>query len=409
LGRFSSSVGVVGVDFGASAIKLLQLRERAGQVEVLGAARINSPGIHASHLPARLVEHLRGALSSGGFVGRKCVVSLPRAAVHLQAVRLPRMSDGELKQAATWEASQRFNLPRTGMQADFMRTGAVPGAGEAREEILLLAASHDSIHACVDPLMQAGLRPMAIETSFAALERVMARRYRREIDRSVVRAVLDIGESGTTFFILRGDAISFCKSIEIGGTDLDQAVAEHLQLDIAAAHELRARRLAAAVGAADSSPDHAERTAHRLSAATAGVANSGTDRAVFEAVRPLLGEIVREVMMCLRYFGVTFRGQPPQRIIVTGGDGLEPGFDRMLEDGCKVPFARDDESRTLGAIEDQLRTVLGAECGPAGSWAVAAGLSLRGMRAGESHRFRRAGATPPADNAAPSGARSEAA
>ena len=398
LGRFSSSIGVVGVDFGASAIKLLQLRERAGKIEVLGAARIDAPGSHAAHLPATLVDHLRSALARGRFVGRRCVVSLPRAAVRLQAVRLPRMSDNELMQAASWEASQRFNLPRAGMQADFMRTGAVPSAGEAREEILLLAASHESIHACVDPLMQAGLRAMAIETSFAALERIMARRCRREIDKNIVRAVVDIGESGTTFMVLRGDQIAFCKSIEIGGSNFDQAVAEHLQLDLAAAHELRTRRLAAAIQATDAPSGQPERAASAAS-------QSGTDRAVFEAVRSLLGEIVREVMMCLRYFGVTFRGQPPQTIIVTGGDGLEPGFDRMLEDGCKVPFSRDDDTGTLASIEAQLVPILGAARGPAASWAVAAGLSLRGIRAQENHRLRRAGAAASSQ----AGARSEAA
>ena len=117
--------------------------------------------------------------------------------------------------------------------------------GEDRQEVLLIATSHDTINAWIEPLLAAGLRPVAIETHFMAQARVFGQ---REVPGMTppVRAVVDVGASGSTVMILRGDEISFCKPIAFGGEQLDQAVAEHLQMERAAARELRAARIAAA-------------------------------------------------------------------------------------------------------------------------------------------------------------------
>ncbi len=93
-GRFSSSIGLLGIDFGARGVKLLQVGERNGKLQVVGAARFSKPaGGWGAHAPDLLIQQLRAAFTSGGFTGRRCVVSLPRTAVCVQSIRLPRMPD----------------------------------------------------------------------------------------------------------------------------------------------------------------------------------------------------------------------------------------------------------------------------------------------------------------------------
>jgi type IV pilus assembly protein PilM len=175
--------------------------------------------------------------------------------------------------------------------------------------------------------------------------------------------VVEVGASGSTVMILRGDQIAFAKTLSISGHDFSQAVVEHLQLDEVAAGELRAARVAALLSAPDEE----------------GPVEVATDRAVFEAVRPLIGDLVKEVVLCLRYYGVTFRGHPPERIILTGGDGLEPQLDKMLEQACKIPVTFDDDLGTLEHLVEQIQAKLHRRPGPAASWAAAAGLSARGL------------------------------
>ena len=133
-GRFSTSIGLVGIDIGASAIKLLQLREHAGGLRVVGAGKVDRHDTHSG--PGdndALIEQLRGAFAAGGFTGRRCVVSLPRTEIRVQSVRLPSMPEEELRQAAVWEASQRFGFDRNAMEVDIIRTGAELQGGENRE------------------------------------------------------------------------------------------------------------------------------------------------------------------------------------------------------------------------------------------------------------------------------------
>jgi len=384
-GRFSSSIGPVGIDFGTHGVKMLQLRDQGGQLHVVGASRIEVPLIAvsaegaapaasqpksetASPVPQADIEllgdQIRAAFSAGGFTGRKCIVSVARQDVCVQSIRLPKMPDEELRQSAVWEASQRFGFDRTAMEVDFIRTEATLASGENREEVILIAASHDSIHARLEPLLWAGLRPLAVDTGFAALARTFSQQARREGDRSLVRAVVEIGTSGTTVLILRGDQIAFCKPITISGVNFNQAVAEHLRIDLKAASELRAARIAEVASSRSTSGPEAD---------------VATDRAVYEAVRPLMGELIKEVTLCLRYYGVTFRGHPPERIILTGGDGLEPRLAETMAKTCNLPVSFDEPTPLLSSLIGEIQATLNRTPGPAASWAVATGLALRGL------------------------------
>lgn len=380
-GRFSASIGPVGVDFGTRSIKLLQLREHGRSLRVVGAAKVDiaTPPTSAAERQA-LTDELRRALGSGGFTGRRCVISLPREGIRVQSVRLPKMPDEELQQAAIWESAQRFGFERDAMEVDVIRTGAELQGGENRDEVLLIAVSHATIETWCEPLMAAGLRPTAIETHFTALARAFSRTRATGVYKSVC-AVIDIGATGSTALILRGDQIGFCKSIAIGGEQFDRAVAEHLQMDVDAASELRAARIAAAMGQPTPVP----------------ISDPSIERAEYDAVRPLLGSFAREVMLCIRYYGVTFRGSPPERLILTGGDGLEPRLGETLAHQCKIPVTHDSEVSPIAGVMKEIQSALREAPGPPAWWAVAAGLSLRGLTRA---RANKAAPAPPRQEAA---------
>jgi type IV pilus assembly protein PilM len=329
-------------------------------IEAVGAARRRFDGEEAPNAD-ELAGTLREALASGGFAGRRCVVSLPREDTYVRAVRLPQMPDSELREAAGWEAAQRFGMERAEIEVDFIRTGSTTEGDAKRDEVLLIAAAHEAINPRLEAVLAAGMRPIAIETNFTALARTFGRLLRRESDRDQVRVVVEVGEHGSCVLVTQGDNIVFCKPLEMGGRFLTEAVSESLQIDTDAARELRAARVTQRY-AEDDRPGLDE----------------STDRAVHQAVRPLLSDFARDVLLCIRYYGVTFRGYPPQRLLLTGGDGLEPHLDEALSQSCNLPVGFDDDANSLDSMLPSLRSLLGGSPGPASSWAVATGLSLRG-------------------------------
>ena len=156
--RFASSTGPIGIDFGTTGVRLIQLRENGGDLSVVGAARLaeSTEAFDALTVDdaAQLIRR-----ATQGMSGRRCLVALPRCDLHSQSVRLPTMNDAELRQAVTWEAAQRFSLTKDQMECDFIRTGAVLQSQEGREEIIVVAAPHDAIMPRLEPILAAGLRP----------------------------------------------------------------------------------------------------------------------------------------------------------------------------------------------------------------------------------------------------------
>src|SRR5690606_34219983 len=143
---------------------------------------------------------------------------------------------------------------------------------------------------------------------------------RREADRGVVRMILDVGESGCNVVITRGCDAAFLKTIPIGGARLCEAVMKALDLDEGSARQLRIDRMSRPVGAE-------------------GATDGRIDRAVFEAVRPLLHELAQEAALCLRYYSVTFRGARPEAALLAGGNGAEPKLAEVLGQTLKLPVS----------------------------------------------------------------------
>lgn len=349
--RLRATTGYVGIAFEERDIRMVQVREHRDGLRVTGGAIV--PAHAGESSPSVLGESLRAAFITGGFTGRRCVVSIPRSEVWTQVVRMPEMPDRELDEAVAWEASDRFGVDREAMQCDWIQTGSAPGD---RRELLMIAVNRASLDQRLDAVLSAGLRPVAVDTGFGGVARLFSRRFRRDADADSTRAVLDVGPSGSMLMVLRGRGIAFCKPVSVGGRHLDARVAEQLDLDVVGAGELRRARLE---GGTPLDPS--------------------TDGAVADAVKPVLAELAREAMLCLRHYSVSVRGARVDNLILSGADASEPGLLELVQTACRIPSALDDDANCLSELTDGLAEVVPGVVGPAGGWAAAAGLSLRGI------------------------------
>jgi type IV pilus assembly protein PilM len=189
------------------------------------------------------------------------------------------------------------------------------------------------------------LRPVAVDVEPVALVRCYARQYRREEDRQQRALFVHVGATNTAAVIARGDQALFVKYIDFGGRQLDEAVAQHLKMNLSEAASLRRQ--------------NGDRRADSQ--------DSEVSRSVAEGVRPILDRLAQELSLCMRYYSVTFRGQPLARMVLSGGeanptlaDWLKPRLDLACELG-----------EPLRSFEAQLAA------GRKSQWDVAAGLALR--------------------------------
>ncbi len=358
----------IGVDLGSHNIRLLQLSRRGDDVVALAAASapqpVIEPGGDASQRIAAVALCIRKLLSGNGFAGRQAVACLSGEVIQYKNVRLPRMPAEELRSAAEWEATDRLKLVDGAAMVRYYDAGEVRQGEESREELILMAASTAAVETQMRMLTQAGLQPMALDVEPSALARALAGMDDDALANDAEtppRLILDVGFSASKVVIIRQGRIVFYKPIDIGGHKFDQAIAKHLNLDVAQAAELR-RRVISEVQGQD-----------KDAVLFGSSRRDEMQRAVFEAMRPVAAELAREVGLCLRYYSVTFRGKRPEVAWLTGGEAGEPNLARVLTEDAALqvrqaaPLAHVDRSRTP-LIQGDL---------PFSEWSVAAGLSLR--------------------------------
>jgi type IV pilus assembly protein PilM len=347
----------IGVDIGHDSVKLLQLELREQGLAIHESARrmldagAVSGGNAADLIPAAALQATRELLDERNFHGRAAVVALPRHIVHVKNLRLPQMPPGELASVIDFEARGAFPFDTEEAHVEFLVAGEVRQGTDLRQEVVVLAARNADVDRFVEQLHRTGLVLDSLDVEPCALYRTVDRFVRRREDEQEVNVLVDVGARCTQVLIGKGRDISFFKAIEIGGADFNAAVSRKLAIALDEARALRRRNI-------EQSPEGRPDTV-RI--------------AVMDATRSVMDNLTREISLCLRYHSVTFRGQRPLKVRLSGGEGGDPQLLSMLHSVLAIPV---EPSRPLFSVD------CGAMRGfdrrkPSGDWAVAIGLSLK--------------------------------
>ena len=350
LGLFGSRAWPIALDLGSATIKMLQLSGGRGTCGVSAAGIYQlpaglPPAMDAPEREAAVIDGVREIMKSAEFRGRRVAISLPDAAVQFKSVRMAAMERRQLAGAVRGEAAEQFQL--TGeLNIQHLCAGEVHQGGEMREEVILIAAAQSAIEQVMRIAEACELQVEAIEVTPTALARSFSRAFRREVDQSVPRAVVDIGAGATKVLVVRGWQILFYRHIEVAGATIDRAVAEALRLGL---DEASSRR----------------RQAMR---------DGNADPVIAKCAATVLGDVVREIGLCLRYCSVTFRGSRPEAVWLCGGESEDPLAARLLEQHLELPVHAFDPLAGMDLSDPGLSI---ERRNVAGAWAVATGLALR--------------------------------
>jgi type IV pilus assembly protein PilM len=360
LSRLTGRSLPIGIDIGASGAKLVQLTASMGRLGLGGLARVDLPEDASPDPSARMDTLIREICEKAGspaFGTRRCVVSVDDELLRVRSVRLPKMSPEELRRVVELDGASQLGFPDREEAVIGWASGPETSPTDgSRQEVMYIGAPAEPLEHLADGLAHGGLTPLAIEPGFIALARCFGRRLRRASDQNVVRLVLDVGRRKTAVVFTRGDAVSFYKALEFGGRDITQAAAQRLGMEPATIADLRGRRATArAQGLEPPDPK--------------------VDRAMYEAIRPLLEEIAHEANLCLRHYVVTYRGARPVSCVLAGGDASEPGLEQIVAEmlHLETSIARPLEDVDLREDVHGHR----ADTGQLAAWSIATGLSLQ--------------------------------
>ena len=353
----SSNALPIAIEFGVSALKVLQLTAGDPPTLIAGACLDTPEELRSDH-DKRLTfqcEHLGKLLKSGRFKGKRAICSIPASCTLVQHLQIQK-SDG------TPATSQILDQLQSQIQCDPSRVvvrhievDGVQSAGASRSEVICFAVARDLVMRIMNAMRGAKYEVIGMHSEHVALARAFDRVTRRDSDRDFTSLYLDLGAGATKIVLTCGRDIVFAKTIQVAGIDLDRAVSKVVGCDL---REARARRLAMGrdrssaqttvkieavrcrVGAADRTDDRPANAAsessvnmgsasdeeRRVGSPTPGFTGSVAAGDLGNLDAPLqapTNELVSEISMCLRYHERLFPDRSVGRAVFVGGEARE--------------------------------------------------------------------------------------
>jgi len=355
----------IGLDIGTGMVRLLQLGGAERDLRVLQAGRFAIPQeVRADPQVRRqvLVEGVATLMRERRFRSREVVIGLSDRQLAVRNIRMPKMPEDELPTAVTWEAQNKFPFDTATAVIQSLRAGEVRQGDKVLDELILFAVPRTEIDEQIRLAADLGLDLVSLDPQVCSIFRTYERFLRRREDEDVICVFVDIG-SRTSVVIARGRQIVFVKTIPLGGDVFNRSVAECLDLSVVEAEALR-RRISRRARGDTAHPEEPDRVR----------------RAVADAIRCQVEELAGEIGLCLRYYGVTFRGARPRSITFTGGEAHDPDLPNLLGDRLGVRVEVGDPFCGVGI--EHLGSILDRR-GRLSEWSTAFGLSLKGARLAE--------------------------
>ncbi len=293
----------IGLHLSPRAAVMAQLTGRTEQWDVHALAHVELPhdeSLATDEQDRQVAASLRAALSHHHFKGTKVVSCLGSQELFVQNIRLPQLPPEEIGNVVRWEAEERLPYPVNDAEIRHLLAGQVHQDADVKQEVILLACHQGVVERHTRMLEMAGLNAAAIDVEPCATMRCLRSTSEEQSGATTGKRVayLNLGDKATTVIFAEDNQILFLKYINNGSYHLDKAVARHLELTLDEAAQMRS--------SVTMSPElDADDEIHRT---------------VIEAIRQPLDTIGSEVELCLRYYKVTFRGKPLEKIYITGPD-----------------------------------------------------------------------------------------
>jgi type IV pilus assembly protein PilM len=302
---FRKQKSVVGLDLGSSVVKAVEITMQGPEPVVTGFARAEVP---PGGSPADAVA---GIFANGKFKSRKVVTGVFGQSVVVRYVPMPKMSEGDLKQAIRLETDKYLPFELEEVVLDCQALKRPPagshqdteGKGGEQMTTLLAACKTKTVDERIDFLQKQGLTPVAIDVDLFALANAweLCSLPGGEGEEGETRgiALVDVGAVRTSINVLCGGETCFSREINVGGSDMTQAVARRLSVTPAEAEAIKRE-------------------------------SEGHEHDVTVAISPVLEDLTSELSLSLDYVE-HHSGVQVTEILLSGGGILATGALAFIE------------------------------------------------------------------------------
>lgn len=346
----------VGLDLGSHTLKAAEVVRADGAFKVTRIGTAQTPpgavskGVAAD--PEALGPAIRNLLQEAGIRTKQVATALGGQAVIIRELTVPEMPEAELEQTMGFEAERHLPAGVGEVRRHYRVQGRMPE--ERQLKVLLVAAGKDLVDRHLAPVAMAGLASAVMEVTPFSMIRAVAQRD-GQADKATV--YVDLGAESSDILVLDRGWLRLARNIPIGGNALTKAIAEALNLDLAAAQVLKQQR-ARLLFEREQPDDTVLGQLH-------------------QAILPVIASLTAELRRSLDFYLARLGGHGVSKVVLTGGtaklENLAPFLNREL--GLPVEIGN-----PFGPCKADARFPPEYVADVAPTMAVAVGLALRGAQ-----------------------------
>ncbi len=348
---FRKSKGLVGLDIGSSAIKLVELKplskdENKWKLVNLGVAHLAPEVIVDGSImdSSVVVDGVVQLFNENKIKTSEVAIAVSGHSVIIKKITMAYMSEEELNESIRWEAESYIPFDIDDVNLDFQVLDE-GDRGDGNMDVLLVAAKKEKVSEYVSVVQQAGRTPVTVDVDSFALQNALTANY--DISDFQVTAVINIGASVMNINIMQGNTSIFWRDISFGGNVYTDAIQKDLGVDFETAEMLKR--------------------------------GESADDINFESVIPILQSVTNdlgvEVQKTFDFFKATTSAEKINRIMLTGGSSKVLNLDQFLSERFEAPVEMLNPFQNISYNEKQFNPQLIHDL--RASAAVAVGLAMR--------------------------------
>lgn len=382
IGGSRSSVLPIAVDFGVTALKVLQL-SGPSPASLIAAATLPTPEPLLYDAAKRFefqLKELPRVIRRGSFKGKRVACVLPAShcfCKHMQFHRQEGVSTRAMLEAAL---AQEFDCTPDAFVIRH-REVEVPQRIGAQAEAICMAVPRGVVVSLMSALRGAKLQPVGFYSEHQTLISAFSGLSHEQVADNDSTLYLDIGWSHTAVVIAHGSTMVFARSIERGGRHFDEAIMHQLKYTFAEASIER-------LGMEHLTPDD-EPAGEDAPPAEEGMALLNAGQAKAKAVPPATAHhtarqadltepleiLTDELSMCLRYHESLFPSQRAKRVVFVGGESRHRALCEQIARRLRLPAVLADPMASVARTgkEPAMGVDLSA---PQPGWVAVLGASL---------------------------------
>ena len=304
-----SAKTVWGIDVGQCALKALKLQWRDNKLRAIGFDVIEHAKI-LSQPDADEQALIRSALgkftSRNSIKGSTIVISVPGQASFTRFIKLPPVEPRKIPEIVRYEARQQIPFNLEDVVWDH-QTISPPSAGPREVEVGIFAMKRDIVNDYVSDFLAMRIEPDIVQMSPVALYNFL--RYDRK-DGGGATLLMDVGAENTNLVIADGDRV-WIRNVPLGGNNFTQALVKEFKQPFSKAENLKR---------------HA--------------AESKYARQVFQAMRPVFGDLLTEVQRSIGYYTSLHRDSRIERVVALGNAFRLAGLAKFISQSLGVEVTK---------------------------------------------------------------------